>query len=184
MKQKRTLATAGLLIVCVFVGYMNRGRIATVYRKQLSEYHLHNAVQTNLHLQEAMAAKRRATATQQSTRETGSQIQHLTAKLRWHCERLVELGHFFHERYDFDQLPEDSDVYVDVQARWITAFPNSPYSTFGGGAFDVYDTPGSKPHWDRFVANHNVPDYSEKYLTRTVEEAVPSNAPESASGAF
>ena len=184
MKKKLTLATLGLLMFFALLGYLNRVPIATTYRSAMTGYHLREADRINLQLHKAMAVERQAIAAQQSTTELNGQVSELIEKRRYHCESLVELGHFFHEEYAFDRLPDGSGVYVDVQVRWMTAFPNSPYSSFGGGVLDVYDTTDSKPRWDKFVATHNISDYPQRYLTQNTDEAEPSDATQRRSRPF
>jgi hypothetical protein len=92
---------------------------------------------------------------------------------KYHCERLVELGYFFHQSYEMDNLPDTDTVYYAIMDRWMREFPTSPYSVMAATdyVFDVYDLAESKPRWDAFVKRYNVADFSDRFVSNTTNGA-------------
>ena len=92
---------------------------------------------------------------------------------KYHCNRLVALGYFFHQSYELDNLPDSDTVYYAIMNRWIREFPNSPYSTMRSTdyVFDVYDLAESKPRWDAFVERYNVVDFVDRFVSGPTTDA-------------
>jgi hypothetical protein len=86
-----------------------------------------------------------------------------------HCDRLADLGYFFHKRYEMDNLPNTGEVHNAFWRLLQEAFPNRRYPTLSSAdnVLKVWDLAEYEQKWDAFVAKHNVPDFSHRFMTQT-----------------
>ncbi len=84
-------------------------------------------------------------------------------------DRLVDLGYFFHNVYNMDQLPDEGDISERLFELIGQHFPPSPHCTVGypTNTLIVWDVQSRRPEWDAFVKEHNVPDFRERFMQET-----------------
>ena len=98
-----------------------------------------------------------------------------------HCQRLAELGYFFHKRYAMENLPDTGEVHSAFWRLIQTEFPGRRYPTleYPDNVLEVWDLAEYEPEWDAFVAKHNVPDFAERFMQPTNDtEPVGKREPE------
>ena len=100
-----------------------------------------------------------------------------------HCERLAELGYFFHKRYEMENLPDTGEVNSSFWRLVQEEFPNRRYPTlsYPNNVLEVWDLAETEPKWDAFVAKYNVPDFVERFMAQA-EYAEQTDPPEPAPG--
>ncbi len=83
-----------------------------------------------------------------------------------HCERLAALGYFFHKRYEMENLPDTGEVHSAFWRLVQKEFPDRQYPTlsYPDNVLEVWDLAEYEAKWDAFVANHNVPDFVERFM--------------------
>ena len=97
-----------------------------------------------------------------------------------HCQRLAELGYFFHERYEMENLPDTGEVHSAFWRLVQKEFPDRRYPTlsYPNNVLEVWDLAEHKPQWDAFVAKHNVPDFAEQFMEQTNDAETDQREPE------
>ncbi len=83
-----------------------------------------------------------------------------------HCQRLAELGYFFHKRYEMENLPDTGEVHGAFWRLVLKEFPGRRYLTlsYPDNVLEVRDLAEHEPKWDAFVAEHNVPDFADRFM--------------------
>jgi hypothetical protein len=101
----------------------------------------------------------------------------------YHCQRLAELGYFFHKRYEMENLPDTGEVHRAFWRLVQKEFPDRRYPTlsYPDNVLEVWDLAEYEPKWDAFVEKHNVPGFAERFMEQT-NDAEQTHAPEPAAG--
>lgn len=90
---------------------------------------------------------------------------------RYHRDQLVELGYYFHARYEISSLPDVDGVQTAFWKRVYSEFSGSPDFTLSrsDNVLDVWDYPSQRAAWDAFVEKYNVADFVELYMRDSPE---------------
>jgi len=86
-----------------------------------------------------------------------------------HCNRLADLGYFFHKRYEMENLPDTGEIHSAFWRLVQEAFPDRRYPSlsYPDNVLEVWDLAEFEPKWDVFVAEHNVPDFADRFMTQS-----------------
>ncbi len=85
-----------------------------------------------------------------------------------HRDQLVRLGALTHRRFVFAHIRTGTGEGREVWRRAMEAFPSSPHTS--GTTVDPFEievwetTPEMIARWEKFVEDHDVPDFRERYM--------------------
>lgn len=95
--------------------------------------------------------------------------QELFDRHDFHRDRLVELGYYFHARYETENLPHADGVHSTLARLVWAAFPDSQHPTLSHpeNVLEVWDLSIRQKEWGAFVEKHNVADFVERFMAKT-----------------
>lgn len=110
-----------------------------------------------------------------------------------HRDKLVELGYLEHEEFTCQYILEQSDEYRGMWSEMESHASRTAENYFESTSWDasraagpmrikMWDTPARMAMWRRFIEEHDVPDFFDRFPdARVPASETPENAPATAS---